>query len=159
MRISRAFIILFLITTACKKGEKQAQVGRDKTCELHHKPFKSVSGYAAGPGILVDPGYGVTEFNTQFGDRYPHINRVALRSRLGEGWTEEMTVQVCEQCEENYSRDFAIYIKTDEKVRHDQFMEFLVKNRPGSDYGNHSDSDDGSLIISEDLPDLLSLPK
>lgn len=121
--------------------------------------MKNVSGYAAGPGLMVDPGYGVTEFNTQFGDRYPHINRMALSSSLGDGWTKEMTVQVCEECEETYSRDFATYLKTNEKERWDQYMEFLMKNRPSSRDKANSDSNTGtdSGIDSSDLPVLPSL--
>ena len=144
MRISGTLVILFLAIAGCNKREKPAQAGGAKNCELHHRSLKNVSGYAAGPGFMVDPGYGVTEFNTQFGDRYPHINCVALSSSPEDGWTKEMTVQVCEECEENYSRDFATYLKTNEKERWDQYMEFLVKNRPSSRDKSNSDSNTGN---------------
>jgi hypothetical protein len=150
MRISRTLVILFLAIAGCNKGEKKAQVGGEKICELHHQPLKSVSGYAAGPTLMVDPGYGVTEFNTQFGDRYPHIIRVAFSSSRGDGWTKEITFDVCEECEKNYSRDFATYLKTDEKERWDQYMKFLVKNRPSSRDATNPDSDGGDSDTGTD---------
>jgi hypothetical protein len=158
MRISRTLVILILAIAGCNKREKTAQASGVENCELHHRPLKKVSGYAAGPDLMVDPGYGVTEFNTQFGDRYPHINRVALSSSPGDGWTKEMTVQVCEECERTYSQDFANYLKIDEKKRWDQYMEYLTKHRPIKSTVDKSASDGGKSdseqepLIPKDLP-------
>ena len=157
MRISSTLVILILAIAGCNKREKTAQASGVKNCELHHRPLKNVSGYAAGPGLMVDPGDGVTEFNTQFGNRYPHINRVALSSTLEDGWTEEMTVQVCEECEANYLRDFAAYIKTDYKERRDQFMDFLTKSRPRLRDESSPDSDAGASGIGT-APSVLPPP-
>ena len=159
MKFSRTFIILFLAITGCNKGEKQAQVGLDKRiCELHHQPLKNVSGYAAGPTLSVDPGYGVTEFKTQFGDRYPNMIWMALSPSQGDGWTKVMTVEVCDECERIYSQDFTNYLKIDEKKRRDQYMEYLNKHRPfkssvdkSASDENKSDSEQESLI-PKDLP-------
>ena len=130
MKILGTLLFSVLAITGCDSGHEQALSGGEKMCDLHHQPLKDVSGYAAGPDLMVSPGYGVAEFNTQFGDRYPHSQRVALSASEGDGWTEEMTVKVCEECQKEYSRDFANYLKIDEKERWDQFMNFLVKNRP-----------------------------
>jgi len=119
--------------TGCNKGE-EPQLRDEKICELHHQQLKSIFGYAPGPGLMVSPGYGVTEFNTLYGNHYPHNNFIFLRSSQGGGYTEETTVEVCEECEKGYSRDFAAYLKIDEKERQDQFMDFIMKNPDNSEY-------------------------
>ena len=162
MNNSGILLTLFLFATGCNKETIQAQADDENVCELHHQPLKSVFGYAAGSALMVSPGYGVTEFNVQFGDRYPHFQRVALSSSQGDGWTEEMTVKVCEECEKDYRRDFATYLKTDEKERSDQYMEFLMENRPASRSGTVPDSlinDEGQGVDpSIDISDMTILP-
>ena len=127
MHLSCTLTILLFATAGCDRAEKHVQGKGDKFCELHHQPLKSVSRYLPDPAIMVDPGYGVTEFRSQFGDRYPHIAPWFYDLSPSEDWNEEATIEVCEECERTYSLDFAAYMKIDEGKRWDQYVEFLGK--------------------------------
>jgi hypothetical protein len=156
MKFPYTFIILCIITAACEKGEMKAQVGAEKTCELHHKPLKNVSGYLPDLALMVSPGYGVTEFNTQFGAKYPHVAPWDFSSHQVEHWNRVTKIEECTECKLTHTRDFATYLKIDEKVRRNQYMEFLDKTRPS--LNNDSNKDSGSNAADPENNTILDLP-
>ena len=128
MKISITTMILLFVITGCNEMDKPAQE-EEKHCEVHHEPLKKVHGYLPDNSIMVSPEYGYSEFHAQFGDRYPHLRHPYLSSTQYDGWNVETTIEACEECEKGYARDFATYLKIDEKDRRDQYNEFL-KNEP-----------------------------
>jgi hypothetical protein len=116
-----------------------------------------VAGFFPDLTLEVSPEYGGTEFRTQFGRKYPHIPPWTFNPTQIKGWNIEATFEVCGECESNYSQDFSAYLKIDEKVRFEQYMEFLRNHSspvPQSSGGsNKGASPEGTLdSLPKDLP-------
>lgn len=112
-------------------GKVQPASGKEggKACDSHHHPLKRVTGFLPDPAVTVSPEYGGTEFRVQFGHLYPHVRPWTFSPARKENWNLEVSVEVCGECETAYEQAFAAYLKIDEKIRRDQYLEFL-KNHP-----------------------------
>lgn len=126
--------------------------GGGKACEFHHQPLKRVTGFLPDPAVTVSPEYGGTEFRVQFGHLYPHVRPWTFSPARKESWNLEVSIEVCGECETAYEQAFATYLKIDEKVRRDQYLEFL-KHHPGP-----APQDDGAKMDATPAGTLDHLP-
>jgi hypothetical protein len=158
MHLTHAIILLVLACASCDRAGKPVRTDGENICELHHHPLKRVSGYLPDPDVAVSPGYGGTEFRAQFGLQYPHIRPWTFSSVQQEGWNTVAALEVCEECERDYDQAFSAYVKTDEKAREEQYMEFMKTHARRGPQSNDSNKDAASDDTMEHLPSDLPPP-
>ena len=67
-------------------------------------------------------------------------------------------LEVCEECERDYDQAFSAYVKTDEKAREEQDMEFMKTHVRRGPHSNDSNKDAASDDTMEHLPSDLPPP-
>ena len=138
------------VISSCSEVDEPIKKEDENQCEVHQEQLKTVSGYLPNSTTMISPEYGYLEFRIQFGHLYPHCKHPYLSSERSDESSVATTIEFCEECERRFSCDFTSYLMLDEKVRLEQFNQFL-KNNPEQEV-SESTSEMDALLTDPILP-------